>query len=378
MGRVIVSLVSKQTPPNYLVIRELFCKGDALLFISTRLMQEKLETLKSMLADLEAECETLIFSDETVEEKWNQMCSEIESRLSKEKKYLVNLTGGTKYISLAVQKVFEKYDSEFFYLPSPKNYLLRPMQVDDNRNSLKYRVKVEEYLGLYGLKTTSRQTGLSQKAQFTQYFFRRFIKDKGFNRAEFEIIDRLRDHRNRKKVSIDDLEREINVNSRLVLGLKNFLSEIGFSPETQGHLTSLEIQYLSGGWFEEHCYQQILEKLQPDDIALNLKIQVGTPPNLNENELDIAFTLGNKLFVIECKTGGTNKEKEANPIIYKVTALKETLLGLQAGSFIFSLSSENRRLANRAKNMNATYCDRSYFVDQAKFAGLINQINKGL
>ncbi len=376
MGRVIVSLVSKQTPPNYLVIRELFCKGDALLFISTRLMQEKLETLKSMLADLEAECETLIFSDETVEEKWNQMCSEIESRLSRDKQYLVNLTGGTKYISLAVQKVFEKYDSEFFYLPSPKNYLLRPMQVDDNRNPLKYRVKVEEYLGLYGLKTTSRQPGLSQQEQFTKDLFKKFVK--GFNRTGFEIIDRLRDHRDRREVLIDDLERGANASFRSVPGLKSFLTQIGFCPETQGLLTRQEIQYLTGGWFEEYCYQQILEKLRPDDIALNMIIQVGKSPNINENELDVAFTLGNKLFVIECKTGGTNHEKEANPIIYKATALKETLLGLQASSFIFSLGSENRRLANRARNMNATYCDRSYFVDQAKFAGLINQINKGL
>ena len=75
--------------------------------------------------------------------------------------------------------------------------------------------------------------------------------------------------------------------------------------------------------------------------------------------MDVVFTKGNKLYVIECKTS-VESEYLFNQIVYKASALKEKLLGLSANSFIFSLNPPiDDRLKTTAVNMGTTYLDLS-------------------
>lgn len=91
------------------------------------------------------------------------------------------------------------------------------------------------------------------------------------------------------------------------------------------------------------------------------------------NDLDIVFTLGNKLFVIECKTG-ISSVKMLNDTIYKAAALKETLFGLPGNTFIFSLGGIVENFEFTAKNMGITYFDRSTFIDELKWKKLVETI----
>lgn len=78
-------------------------------------------------------------------------------------------------------------------------------------------------------------------------------------------------------------------------------------------------KYLSGGWFEEYAY--LLLRPYKDagiikDLRLNVKLQlnqatIGRTPRWNTdfNELDIAFTDGFSLFIVECKAGSVTQEQ---------------------------------------------------------------------
>jgi hypothetical protein len=72
-------------------------------------------------------------------------------------KYLINLTGGTKIMSLGVFQHFFNYDSEFFYVPIATN------KVENVRSGesipLKYRMNLTEYLSLYGLHIEVNKPG---------------------------------------------------------------------------------------------------------------------------------------------------------------------------------------------------------------------------
>lgn len=362
-NRTIVSVLSQQAAPNYLVIRELFQKGDSLLFISSRTMFPKLKVIESSLADLEITVDSVVFSDDDAEEKWNLMSREIETKLTKDRKYLVNLTGGTKFMSLAIQKVFEKYDSQFYYLPLPKNYLLRPMQNDDEKTPLKYRLKVKEYMELYGLSLTRYTDRLSQTKSFTDGFFDFFVNHLG---KDAEIIEKLRKYRDRN-MKISEIENEGSDQFPQIQGLSEFIKKINFPLRESGLLSKYESRYLTGGWFEEYTFSFIKERLQPDNIFLDVTFKT---ENGQGNELDVVFTLNNKLYVIECKTGGVNRAGEAAPIIYKAAALKK-FFGLAANTIIFSLSSHNPA---RAEDFDALFFDRSYFVDPDKSDHIKEQI----
>ena len=94
------------------------------------------------------------------------------------------------------------------------------------------------------------------------------------------------------------------------------------------------------------------------------------------NELDVVFTLGNKLFIIECKTG-IARQKDLNDIVYKATALKDGILGkLGANSYIFSLKKEEPNFSKIARNMNIKYCSEEYFHSEEKQRELFEEIRK--
>jgi hypothetical protein len=301
-----------------------------------------------------------------MEEKWNEMCARIEEKISPDKEYVVNLTGGTKYISLAVQSVFEKYNkNKLYYLPSPKNHLLRPLWNDDTAIPIKCRVNVEEYMTAYDIKINKTKS-LTKEIDYTQYLFKRYIQDF----LDKNILDELRCYRDiNKPILISKLEEETNEN------IRNFLLDINFplvDPDSS-KINKYEIQYLTGGWFEEYIYDLMKKRLNPEDIRLGVLITRGEVKH--QNDLDVVFTLGNKLFVIECKTG-VGGEYIFNQTVYKASSLKETLLGLLSSSYIFSLSPENKDLTQTAKYMGITYRDATYFTNNDKLNSLIDEIQQ--
>lgn len=375
-NRVLVSIVSEQTIPNYIFIKQMYQKGDGLIFISSKKMQVKIEPIVNALHYEDCSVIPIIFEKDNDEERWHSLSKQIEKYLDKGVKYVVNLTGGTKYLSLATQKLFENYNSDFYYIPYPKNYLLSPKFEDDVPILIDKRVSVSEYMSLYNLKTKNKQINISK--EYTQKFFNFFVT--GFLYPDdFSIIDSLRVYRNKRNIRIDDIENLktdeiVKGKKEQIKGLKDFLTKIEFNTTIEGQLSKYEIQYITGGWFEEYVFHLISEYIKPDDIQIGVEILRTVSTNMND--LDIVFTLGNKLFVIECKTGGINKQSLFNQIVYKASALKEYLLGLSARSYIFSLSDEDKELTDTAKNMGINYIDRTYFTVQEKTVQLMNDIKK--
>lgn len=374
MARTIVSIMSEQTIPNYIFIREHYRLGDKLMFISSKKMEGKVEwivkTLGFVLLD---PIQRVVFEEENDEEKWDKMTTLISSQLSKDEEYVVNLTCGTKYMSLVILQTFEKFKSKFHYIPYPKNYVLSPN--DSKANSpITYRLGVEEYMKLYGLSIRTSQTVKSKS--YSQCFYQKFIAQLGGNEQFYSVMGNLRCYRD-YNIDIQKVENltveEETEKKKAVKGLSKFLDDINFPMEKEGKLSKYEVRYLTGGWFEEYIYHLIEDQLKPNDIKIGVTIVRTT--NTNMNDLDVVFTLGNKLFVIECKTGVSGR-KLFGEIVYKASALKEYLLGISSHSYIFSLSNGDKELIQTAKNMGTNYCDRTFFTDEAQLNELIAKIKQ--
>ncbi len=369
MSRVIVSIISEQTIPNYIFIKEHFKIGDELLFITSHKMENKVVPILATLGYVNCNSSSIILK-ENEEEKWIDMCNQIYSNLDRGAKYIVNLTGGTKYMSMAVLRVFEEYDSVFYYIPFPKNELL--LLKENVPFKLSYRVDIKEYLSLYNVLQDESAYKIVKDEVYTNSFFNLFIS-KTFTSTEFVIIDLLRAYRDRGIKDIDKVENNESDNERKpqIMGLKNFVTKYYFVEDKINSLSPSDIQYLTGGWFEEYIYFKVKNEIEPTDIAIGIKIKRQQNPFLND--LDVVFTLGNKLFVIECKTG-ISGVKMLNDTVYKATALKETLFGLSGYTFIFSLGGPVENFELTAKNMGITYYDRSYFTESRKWNEVINKI----
>lgn len=371
MKRIIVNIVSAQTIPNYIFIKQIFQIGDELLFISSKEMRDKINPIKETLQWSNCKSESIILEKENDEEKWNEMELQIKRVLSHDSKYIVNLTGGTKYMSLVVQRIFEEFNSEFFYIPFPKNYILPLMSDSDQPIPIDFRISVDEYLHLHNIQASKKK--ITQDKAYTKSFFKLFTNS-GLNDDDAEVIDKLRKYRD-KNIDISVVENLENQTEKCprIENLQLFLDRIKFEVKSLGKLSKYETQYLTGGWFEEYVFHLISKKLQPTDIQIGVEIKKTKKTNMND--LDVVFTKGNKLFVIECKTG-IGPRSLFNQIIYKASALKGYLLGLPANSYLFSLTEEDTDSAQAAENMGIRYIDKTYFLEEEKTIELINSITK--
>ncbi len=261
--------------------------------------------------------------------------------------------------------------------------------------SIRHRVSIKEYMDVTKLvEYTVKQC--TQTDEYTKFFFNRF---QSFSIEELELLDKIRRNFREQKFEIDDIESvekqettvvtspgrkmERQYHFEKIPNLSSFLEKIRF-PNLNNRLSSTEIEYLTGGWFEEYVFHLIKERVEPDDIALGVFIKQSSETNIND--LDVVFTKGNKLFVVECKTAISKLQIEGKvvkgmegmfkEISYKAATIKATLLGLPSYSFICSLSEGDDRFRNIASKMGIIYYDKRYFVDQDKEDELINDILK--
>ena len=362
MSKTIVNIIDKNNPlPAYLFTKEYYEDGDELLFIST---EEEADCIARLAGILEVE-ETLVnsiivkrYQDNML---YEHICRAIKSNLNEGTQYYLNLAGGNRYMTLSVQHVFEEFNTLFFYTQTRENQIVKTIfdhsiyDDDDEVFPIKHRMTLKEYFGLYGLQSDVDEPRKQVKeTTFSQHLFTMFSQNM-FSQGDYQVMSTLREkYRNWNYLRISEAERPVKEHMIAIPALSKFLNYIGFKPERDDSLQSYEMEYLTGGWFEEYVYALIKQVLKPDDIAMGVHISNGVIKH--NNELDVCFIKANKLFVIECKTGVTS-ESLFNEIVYKVCALKEVLLGT-SNSYIFSLKKDHKGgWKKTAKYMGITFCD---------------------
>jgi len=381
MSKTIVNIIDKSNPlPAYLFTKEYYEENDELIFISTAEEADCIDLLTQQLGVDENLVKRIIINRYQDNLLYERICRTIKSKLNSETQYYLNLAGGNRYMTLSVQHVFEEFNTLFYYTQTRENQIVKTIfdnsiyDDDDEIFPIKHRMSLKEYFGLYGLESdvdTPRK--MVKETKFSQHLFTMFSQNL-LGRGDYEVMETLRNkYRNWNFIIIKEVEQPHKPNFTPIPNLGKFLDYIGFVPERPGSLQNYEIEYLTGGWFEEYVYALIKEVLQPDDIAMGVHISNGIIKH--NNELDVCFIKSNKLFVIECKTG-VSSEKLFNDIVYKVCALKEVLLGT-SNSYIFSLKKDMKGIWKKtAKYMGLTFCDWMSLTKPDNLKRILNEMNQ--
>ena len=328
MGNILVSLISDQAIPNLEMIKEK--PVDAYLFILTEQMKEKLGWLKeaaglknsSIIQELIVDA----FSFEDIEKKLSDIVSD-------DHHYLVNLTGGTKIMSLAVSDFFKNIDCELLYVPGRNNSYFRLFPgIKKPVFPFTTSITLEEYVIAYGF-TIKKKGQLLTTPEKTENIFNYYLNH--FNpEIDGKPLNLIHGRRGKNMNNIDD--------DNDILAFLNRLSYISKAPN---RLNSQETRYLTGDWFEDYIYNLVKEfyKLNDDEIGVGWELQKGE--HNTPNEFDILFIKDKKLNIIECKTsvllsGPTDKKNIITETIYKVDSLKNKF-GLLAKTNIITLTNLN-------------------------------------
>lgn len=334
MNHVHVCLVSDQTIPNILGIYHF--KPTRILFITTRDMEKKgktdaiIHTLRMMELDYSNRHERI----EVLEDSLLDSHQKIEGIMQQFEaaEFSVNLTTGTKIMSIATYEFFKDYGSKMIYIPINKNEFITPFpkKAHVKPESLSLRLSVTQYLAAYGLnpikpeKLERYKSEALERKDLSKWIACNYKQVKNFL---IWIGGILRDHRDDVQYKLcdnfkDPTTHEIDLIRQLgLLRSEENLSKL---------MTRSEIRYITGGWLEEFCFCELnqLNGKGIDDIQLSLTLQNN---NGAKNEFDVMFTKDNALYLVECKTLDQHNLNYRD-ILYKIGALQQDF-GLRVNSF---------------------------------------------
>ncbi|MDY0143361.1 MAG: DUF1887 family CARF protein [Bacteroidales bacterium] len=307
MKTILVSIISDQTIPNVLVIKEMYGLYDDLLFITSEYVEKKgLDKWIEMACGLKADSVKRI---KVVEDDLDDVRTKLANLDCADTKYIINMSGGTKIMTIGVYEFFAKNNNKIFYVPIGKNIMSEVFPNSSSFNiAIEYRLNLMEYLMSYGLYYQSDES-LIYNEEYTSRFFEQFKRKKFNFFAENRIID---------------------------------------SHELE---SKKDKTYFSGKWFEEYFYSKLKKELQIEDnsIALSVKLFRDIKDVQHDNEYDVVFVFNNELYVIECKASVGSKATIKNNLdafMYKLAAITRDF-GLRVHSNIVTLTNIEKNAGNK-------------------------------
>lgn len=344
---ILVSIISDQSLPNYLFIKEFQQEADMFLFISSKQMEGKNKSaVLYETADIPKDKRRKISVDENELYLIQKKLDKLGWKNDLDKKFLVNITGGTKLMSNAVFNYFKNLNSRFFYVPFGHNAYqeLLPEQAVQKKQ-FKYQISLHEYLSIYGISYAVKETVIP-KAVCEHVF--NLYQPSGFDKSSFPY---------------------------------NYLRREGYEA----------INNSIGTWFESLMYHRIRESLNLPEhqIGLNLELFDAKENDSifqHDNEIDIAFVRNNRIHIIEAKSSIGKKRLNVSNLyhhFYKLAAVNKRF-GLASRAFVISLTDIYTANQNRLENINKRCkilnlqapLDRSDIVNKKIFEQKLNQITK--
>jgi len=339
MKTILISLVSEQTIPNILAIHHF--KPDELLFITTDEMQKKrkieaiINTLRELRLNYEGKSNILVVQEDSILDCHRKIDKWIENREDSE--FVVNLTGGTKIMSIAAYEYFKDYSSKMIYIPIPKNEFIIPFpkKSPGKPTELTLRLSVIQYLTAYGLDIVNRarlrgyEEDAIQRKKLSEWIIANY---EDLHNILVWLSGNLRSHRDEKELHFEGSFQNANNNEVKLLDNLHLAHDGKFVSK---RLTRSEMRYLTGGWLEEFCFNNVLEFVNRgiDDVAIGLKLKNAQG---RDNEFDVMFTKENALYFVECKSLDQHDDKDLN-VLYKIGALQKEF-GLKVKSFLVTTS----------------------------------------
>ena len=252
--------------------------------------------------------------------------------------------------------------------------LIYPLDRDDNFTP-DYLQSIELVLKSYNIDIESLSQPLFDYE--TSLRFYHFYHDNLTPNLKRGLIILRNLYHNNKKLRVKVIEDKYQYPEKILNDLANqkilqedidnilkLLFVNGFPEEitNKQKISTVYIDYISGGWFEEYIYYN-LQKTNPQDLLLNVRAT-----NLLNNEFDVFMLKNNILYFIECKTSvKVPKGNIINDTLYKLDSISHPA-GLTARKILMCLDEEifnKESVRNRAKQTRIKIITGSQLIPES-------------
>lgn len=339
MKKVLISLIGGQTIPNVLLINEMN-KMDEYIFIHTSSTKRQADFITSACAEVITGIRYIEVGEYNTN-KFDEILIK-ELVLNNEDKIHINLTGGTKIMSIGAYNFFLKNfpdNSIMYYCEGGKNQYRQVYPIGENNPFIhKYKIPLHIYFRANGIAKNkdlfySKNDILSKNSCLKSKSLANKIFDKFSKRSDLHLLKgiyELQSSRLRGKSILISNYSELN-ESLLSLSFE-------FNDSNRSILDKNETKYLTGDWFEEYVFYSLKDLLGLEDefsvLGINSKREEAP------NEYDILLIINNDLYYIECKStlfdiDGKFLKDVYNEALYKAAALRNEF-GTFTKCFLFS------------------------------------------
>lgn len=350
--QLVVLLVSDQTIPNIQFskwVKHSFPdqKFD-FLFISTQKMEElgKSRIICNIVHSFGFK-EDKYYIVEVEENNFSEIPKELEKiehsnkiDYFKYEKIIVNITGGTKLVSLSSFQFFIQKKAEIYYLP-----IFGQLQ-QIYPNTIFYDnlpiITIEECMKANGYEYEANSSCLKD-FEFNLSFYKNCISK--YN-SGLKIINNMATAEKNDDGSFNILSSENSKKSEID-DANEILRYCSFDPT---HLSKNEIKYIMGGWLEEFVYQWIKKNYNLPDSAIALNVRSKSIVQNVKNEFDVVFMDNQHLLhIVECKAWSKDNNYDSMlDAIYKLQAEKSKF-GLKSKCHLFTTAKASNNIQERAE-----------------------------
>lgn len=358
-------LVSGQAAPNLLPILDSQFKPKEAVFIVSKKMKQKAEFLAKTFKEQGVKVTLSELSDEfdfsKMEEELIDLVSQYENQ-----NIALNVTGGTKLISIAAEHAFALVEKPIFYIDTESNRIVF-ITKDAHKQwlpdlTLNSKNTIHTYLSAYGA-TVLKKADPNEKLKWLEHIYG-FVTNYQENKNIIPVLNKMASlsRNNGWKYELDNSDLKFN-------GITEFLTwldhkkMISFDGSQINFRNKEMADFINGGWLENYTYELLSGINKIEDIGLGVEVanqkyrqdkKDYDPINKgHKNEFDVIFMAKNKLHIIECKTMIMDKADgiKAEEILYKLETLKD-YGGLLTKKCLVSYFEVPESVKNRASFLN--------------------------
>lgn len=333
-----ICLVSAQAAANLLPALDPTLKPEKVILLVSSKMRRQAENLGKVLREVGVKVDLVQLANEHDYASTEAQLLELASG-NEAGDVALNITGGTKLMSLAAQSVASVAGWAMFYIDADTDQVLWLHKNAPPPQGLTEHLRLRHYLRGYGysLPAAPATQSVTPRQQTLMETLIRQIGSLEAPLSQLNWLSQQAEDKRQLRIVLDERQRD----SRSLEALLRNFEEAGALKVQGDHVvfaSDTDRNFVKGGWLEAFVFQRLSrlkETLLIRDSAVNLEVVDNEGV---KNELDIAFMAHNRLFIIECKTARMDKPEapKANDTLFKLAETSKRIGGLGTRSMLAS------------------------------------------
>lgn len=274
-------------------------------------------------------------------------------------RFIFNVTGGTKLISLALDRaaiLLGSSRAECFYQSRDHKVIWYQRQGNKISYPINSNLNLQQRVLSRGYQISQQQsiTDISiEQLRYAQILIEIMRNDFQKGRSFCSFINKLAsmsDDQESPSVCLDSMQNEqVEGLSILAQITEQHFFTFDANSKTISFNSADAREYMKGGWLEVYagyeCFKALISLDPQAELAINVEVKKKNTPN----EMDVMFIHHAHLYCIECKTAKTMANENAKDVLYKLSALHD-VGGINQKRAIVSLYSLKDYNLARAEN----------------------------